>query len=266
MKVVSRLILILSIAAIFGSSTSAKPWRGIVPLHSTRKDVEKALGKPAAVDRDGFHYELDSEHVVFALAHKEDLEDCAQKLPADTVIRIAVTPKEALTIKDIGLPERSFIRANFFEPQANGFDVLINEEAGVAIRTLNGRVDRIVYFAEKNDQHMCSSHYMDPVLLDSRIICILCPTISVACSDNAEAGTMTSFTVNVTVGSPPPVLTYHWTVSAGTVLEGQGTDSIKVDTKNLAGKEVTATVKVGGIDPACSNTASCTTPITARKN
>ena len=71
---------------------------------------------------------------------------------------------------------------------------------------------------------------------------------------------------NVVVGNPEPVLTYHWTVSAGTTVKGQGTSSIEVHTSNLAGKTVTATVEVGGMDPACSKTASCSTPVTARKN
>jgi hypothetical protein len=36
--------------------------------------------------------------------------------------------------------------------------------------------------------------------------------------------------------------------------------------KNLAGKEVTATARVGGMDAACPVDAPCNTPIVARKH
>jgi hypothetical protein len=57
-------------------------------------------------------------------------------------------------------------------------------------------------------------------------------------------------------------VTYNWSVSAGTITSGQGTPTITVDTANLAGQSITATLSVGGADPACSGTtASCTTAV-----
>jgi hypothetical protein len=58
-------------------------------------------------------------------------------------------------------------------------------------------------------------------------------------------------------------VTYNWSVSAGTISSGQGTSSISVDTAGLGGQTVTATVELGGLDPSCSRTASCTTGIRA---
>ena len=58
-------------------------------------------------------------------------------------------------------------------------------------------------------------------------------------------------------------VTYNWTVSAGTISSGQGTSSITVDTAGLGGQSVTATVELGGLDPSCSRTASCTTSVKA---
>ena len=55
--------------------------------------------------------------------------------------------------------------------------------------------------------------------------------------------------------------TYNWTVSAGTITSGQGTSSITVDTKGTGGQTITATVEVGGVDPTCNRTASCSTPV-----
>ena len=58
-------------------------------------------------------------------------------------------------------------------------------------------------------------------------------------------------------------VTYNWSVSAGTITSGQGTSSITVDTDGLGGQTVTATVELGGLDPSCARTGSCTTGIIA---
>ena len=60
---------------------------------------------------------------------------------------------------------------------------------------------------------------------------------------------------------------YNWTVSAGRIIEGQGTNSIKVDTAGLEGQALKASLSMGGYEEDCS--ASCTiefpVPITCRK-
>jgi hypothetical protein len=86
-----------------------------------------------------------------------------------------------------------------------------------------------------------------------------CPTISVSCTDTVDQGQPITFTASVVGGAGSP--TYNWSVSAGTISSGQGTSSITVDTAGLGGQTVTATVEVGGIDPACARTASCTTSV-----
>ncbi|MBK9152733.1 MAG: hypothetical protein IPM25_00615 [Chloracidobacterium sp.] len=60
-----------------------------------------------------------------------------------------------------------------------------------------------------------------------------------------------TFTATVTGGTASN-LTYNWTVTAGTIESGQGTPSITVrTTRAMANTSVTATVDVGGQDPAC---------------
>jgi len=87
-----------------------------------------------------------------------------------------------------------------------------------------------------------------------------CPTISVSCPADVDLGAPITFTASI--GGDMNV-TYNWTVSAGTISSGQGTSSITVDTSGLGGQSVTATLEVGGLDPSCSRTASCTTGVKA---
>jgi hypothetical protein len=78
-----------------------------------------------------------------------------------------------------------------------------------------------------------------------------CPTLSVTGpSEVVLPGQPLTFTANVSGGENN---TYNWTVSAGTISSGQGTPSITVDTTGLApNTNVTATVDLGGTDPACN--------------
>ena len=90
-----------------------------------------------------------------------------------------------------------------------------------------------------------------------------CPTVSVSCASSADPGPPIRFTAAVS-GGEGLTLTYNWSVSAGTITSGQGTNEITVDTANLAGQTVTATVSLGGVDPSCTGTtASCSTSLTA---
>jgi hypothetical protein len=87
-----------------------------------------------------------------------------------------------------------------------------------------------------------------------------CPTVSVSCPSDVDQGSPITYTASV---SGDASVTYNWSVSAGTISSGQGTSSITVDTAGLGGQTVTATVELGGLDPSCSRTASCTTSIRA---
>ena len=88
---------------------------------------------------------------------------------------------------------------------------------------------------------------------------LACPGPSVSGPDDVLAGQPVVFKATVQEGSP----TFNWTVSAGRITSGQGTDSITVSTFDAVGQRITATVKLGGgvVDPSCERTASRTTSV-----
>ncbi len=79
-----------------------------------------------------------------------------------------------------------------------------------------------------------------------------CATISVSGPVGiTQPGETMTFTASVTGGTASN-LTYNWTVTDGTIESGQGTPSITVrTTREMANRNVRATVNVGGQDPAC---------------
>ena len=83
----------------------------------------------------------------------------------------------------------------------------------------------------------------------------VCPNVSITCPDRVVLNQPVTFTSSLAGGSGNVTPNYNWTVSAGRIIEGQGTSSIKVDTTGLAGQTLSATLSMGGYPLDCS--ASC---------
>lgn len=83
-----------------------------------------------------------------------------------------------------------------------------------------------------------------------------CPAIVVEGTPEPVCpGTPLTFTARVSGHSSTAKLAYQWSLSAGTIESGQGTDTIVVAPVE-AGRSVKATVKVTGINAGCVDTAS----------
>lgn len=98
-------------------------------------------------------------------------------------------------------------------------------------------------------------------VLECSICPVPCPNIDVSCPEHVEEGQAIVFSVNISGGLPELKPIPNWSVSSGTIIKGQGTYKIEVDTKGLAGQQVTATVDIGGILPECESKVSCVTQI-----
>ncbi len=91
-----------------------------------------------------------------------------------------------------------------------------------------------------------------------------CPTIRVIGPyDVIKQGTPVMFSALVDSADNDGKRTFNWSVSAGTIVDGQGTSTAKADTKGLGGQTVTATVQVGGLPNNCMNNSSFTVEIEA---
>jgi PKD-like domain len=260
MKVTLKIFLLSCCLLVCASTLAAKSWRGITPLKSTKTDVERLLGKPSEATDKLLSYRLTAE-IVFITLVTGDLEE--QALPMGTVKYIEVRPKHSMQLAELGLDEKKVVRIKGSLPEYAGFWGYVDEDAGLIVQ-YGREVETIFYFANVEDRAVCPTCKVNVQSLADIPICILCPTVSVSCPDETYASGKATFTANFTVSSPAAKETYNWTVDAGTIVEGQGTNSITVDVSNVKGRSITATVEVGGIDPACNRTASCTTQIAKR--
>jgi hypothetical protein len=87
----------------------------------------------------------------------------------------------------------------------------------------------------------------------------VCPNMEIICPTNIVPDQPLTFSSKLVGGISAGTPAFNWTVSAGTIIAGQGTDTIKVDTTGLAGQTVRASLSMGGYTLDCA--ASCAAQI-----
>jgi hypothetical protein len=88
-----------------------------------------------------------------------------------------------------------------------------------------------------------------------------CPVVRVSCPDVVRSGEEVSFSAEVVGAGAAFKPSFAWEVSAGSIADGQGTATLKVDTAGVGQQTLTASVEVEGLSPACDRKASCSTPL-----
>lgn len=151
---VIKILLIVLATAI---PSQAKEWRGIVPLHSTRADVERLLGPPSTDRSDTTFYELERERVSFTYAKGPcGAESSGWNVPRDTVISIWITPKpNLLKLADLKLDESKYKKER--DDHVQYIVNYINEVEGVSYQvdtSDDGMVTLIKYFPAAKDGHL----------------------------------------------------------------------------------------------------------------
>ena len=173
-KAMIRTLRLVVILLILSSISQAKEWRGLVPLHSTKKDVEKLLGPPPPPPNDGTRiytpsefrsiYFLDEGEVYIAYAREEWLEriKCSDLIPIDTVVSIRITFKKKQELSQFQIDEKEFITFDPSEPPNIGFKAYVNDDQGIAICTQDGKVNDITYYTAAKDTEICTAVRSDP--------------------------------------------------------------------------------------------------------
>lgn len=138
---------------ISGTVVVAKEWRGIVPLKSTRNDVERLLGRPKRSAEGAAFYQLSKELVVFHF----QTETCDSRLgkcswvwnvPLGTVIGIGVIPRDKHRKEEYLLASDSKVNDN-----GAGFIYYSDNFAGLSVETYQNLVTLIDYYPEASQDN-----------------------------------------------------------------------------------------------------------------
>ena len=143
----------MCLALNFTEVTHAQEWRKIIPLHSTRADVERLLGKEVGRKSPILYYQ-EKFNVLVTYADGlpcDENEKYGWKLPKDTVVHFTVFFKPGFAVK---LSEFGFDLGKFREmPDECDRSVSYydSEEEGVLLQFSGGWVSNITYRARKRD-------------------------------------------------------------------------------------------------------------------
>jgi hypothetical protein len=228
----------------------AKEWHGIVPLHSTRVDVERLLGKPnGKFDR----YQIGNDEVDIMYSR----ERCANgwNVPRDTVISVAVFVGGSPPLSDLQPdlsnynkePDQHLRGRVYYVNASEGIRYHVQEQAGKSNKVI------VVYYepAEKDKNLRCSvSSSKATALADNPH----CPAIAIACSPSL--GGDYTCTLNLTNSPPSDELGFKWKISSGHIISGQSTYVIAVQPKCEKEAAMLTVEILQGLPRECPTSAS----------
>jgi hypothetical protein len=146
------------LALILAGVCQGKEWRGIIPLHSTRADVERLLGPPSPIGKSV--YETKDAVVIIDYSEHgcEHGKTSVWNVPLGTVTAITVNPRSTSKLSELKLDLSKFkvIR----DEEVRTIIYYINEEEGIHIETRDyiDYVISTIYFptAEDRTKFRCS--------------------------------------------------------------------------------------------------------------
>ncbi len=145
-----KIILIVPLLSLPASVNEG--WMSLVPLRSTRGDVERLLGPPSGPCKGLCRYETKSE-VIFV---RYSQEPCSNKddnrwlVPPDTVTELHVNLEKRPKLSSLKLNLKNFKRTD--DPELHGYTSYTSEELGVSYSvSVDSRVYSINKFPSRKD-------------------------------------------------------------------------------------------------------------------
>lgn len=151
-----KLITYIFISLIVTTVCQQNAWRGIVPLRSTRADVERILGRPAPYSKatDAADYITENERVFVLYS----TGPCAVEpsngwdVPHETVITMSVEPKIKPKLSDLKLDKSKYKESR--DPEVLDFIYYTNEEDGISLETREGLVTAFNYWPTAKERSL----------------------------------------------------------------------------------------------------------------
>lgn len=146
-------VISVFICSLLACVQGAEGWRGLIPLHSSRTDVERLLGAPA--DPGGSFYYLGREGVIILYAAGSPCGEHGEnewQVPRDTVVNITVSSEVKPKISNFRIDKKKFKRVD--SGHLPYVFYYVDEEEGIRIEVVRGRVDSITYFPAAKDSHL----------------------------------------------------------------------------------------------------------------
>lgn len=134
-----------------------KGWRGIMPLHSTRLDVEKLIGPPntpngSMYDPGVLDLMVDRVFVEYSTGYCTKERKGGYNVPKETVIQIAVTWANKQDFPEVQIDLSKFEKS--LDREISEIVYYSNMEEGIMYIVEEGKLKQTLYFSSKKDSHL----------------------------------------------------------------------------------------------------------------
>jgi hypothetical protein len=147
----TNLLLLVLILALF-TCGQAQQWRTIVPLKSTRADVEALLGRRETDYFATYHLKEGNIFIEYSSGPCRPERKGGWNVPENVVVSLAFYPRSKQRISALKLNPKKFRKA--IDPHLPPVVYYINEQDGVVYEVQDGRVNSVEYGPRKEQEHL----------------------------------------------------------------------------------------------------------------
>lgn len=133
-------------------NVKCQDWRQIVPLKSTRSEVERLLGSATGAYFAEYELKQGSLFIEYSSGPCKPERKGGWNVPRDVVIMVHFTPKHRTRIADLKLDPRKFKRV--VDEHIIGILYYVNDEEGITYQVQSGKIDFVEYHPAKRDEHL----------------------------------------------------------------------------------------------------------------
>ena len=260
---VLKVLLLTAIALTTHRISFGKEWRGLRPYHSTREQALTLLGACTDEDNDRCYYDLPEDEVVISF------NSSCYNVPKNTITSIEVMPKKPVPLDQyrLDLKKMTVLKNRMMEPD---YLCYFDERAGIIFHTIEARIERISYLPNARDRKLCKEETLAelcPSVFTRAHQATRCPEVKlIGPSYEVDAGSTVD--LHVELSNVPKTsklgergiirepLVYDWRSTYGTIVQGQGTNEIKLDTTGSRYPFIEVKVAIQNLAPECGATLS----------
>ncbi len=145
--------LLLSLLMLMKCQFAKDPdWRQIVPLRSTRTDVERLLGPSKEAYFADYTLEEGNLFIEYSSGPCRPERKGGWNVPNDVVVQMSFSPKLKRKVADLKLDPKRFRKV--IDEHVGGVIYFINDDLGLTYEVQRGKVDAIYYEPGTKDEHL----------------------------------------------------------------------------------------------------------------
>lgn len=150
MRHITKILICIFITFTLCQLAAAKDWGGVVPLRSTRADVERLLGPPQTGTSNV--YQTANERI--AVTYVEGPCAYGWDVPPGTVVSLTVSPQPPLKLAELKLDESKFEKRRDIHIETRYYYINQAEGINYTVEVGVGAVIGIEYYPTANDNYL----------------------------------------------------------------------------------------------------------------